>query len=239
MGEDYAGGLERRLGISHRAAAAFRNGIEAFVKGVRNGSVQLSSPYVSIVKRPEKPFYAFGDLVKNLVQTPADFYHYARGCCTASFDKKVSRSLAISEAIVLAYGAQKGASLMSHVVDNQYLQASVGGLIGSEITTAAAFFLTYAAFTSVISLKSKKEGGLVSKLVSSLREAGEVCLVTIPAGVLSFASADLGISALAIKLGADSAAAATIGAVGGFVLYSGTAEVAVHNSAENGRLKHD
>lgn len=233
MEDDHNRDLEGRL----NAADTFRNCIETALEGVNNGFRQVIDPYVSIIKHPEKPFYAFGDIVKNLVQIPVDFYNYSRGGCHASFGKKLSRSLALAETVVLAYGAQKGASIMSDFTDNRYIQTGVGGLIGSEITTAAVFFLTYAAFTSVISLKSKGERTASLKIISSIKESGKVCLITIPAGILSFASADLGIAALALKLGVGSTAAATLGAIGGFVLYSGTAKVAVHNSVENGYFK--
>ncbi len=235
MEDGYKGGLERRL----EAAETSRTCIETALEGVKNGSMQIIAPYASIFKHPEKPFYAFGDVVKNVFQIPVDFYNYFRGSCNASFDKKLSRSLALAETIVLVYGAQKGAGLMSHFVDNRYVQASVGGFIGSEITTAAAFFLACAVFTSLASLKSKDGRKATQKIFSSIKESGKVCLITIPAGILSFASADLGIAALAVKLGVDSAASATLGAVGGFVLYSGAAKVAVQSSAENGYLKHN
>lgn len=236
MGDDDNGNLECRLTPSE----TFRKSIETLVKGVKSGSHQLISPYVSILKHPEKPFYAFGDVVENVVQIPVDFYNYLRGNVQASFEKKVSRSLAIAETVVLLYGAKKGAHVLSYVSDSNFHQAAIGGFVGSEVTTAAVFFLTYLAFTSVINLRSRGEKGVARKLTSAVKETCRASLVTIPASVVSFASADLGIVSLIDRVlvnylhlfDMSPGAVATIGAIGGALLYTGAAKIALQNSAE-------
>ncbi len=231
--------LETRLGVRHKVGNTFRSGIETFLEGVKHGSKQVIEPYISILRHPEKPFYALGDIVKNVAELPVDFYHYFKGNGKPSFGKKVSRSLALAEAVVLLYGANKGAHLISNVSDNGFVQAGIGGLLGSEVTTAAVFFATYMAFSSVINLKSKNGKGAGCKLMSAVKETCKVSLISIPAGLLSFTSADLGMASIAVLLGVSSGAAATIGAVGGALLYTGTAKVAVHNYKENGHLEQN
>ncbi len=233
------GNLESRLGVANKVEAACRNGIETCLEGLKSISKQVVEPYISIARNPEKPFYALGDIVKNIAEIPVDAYKIYKGKYHFSFDKKVSRSLALAETLVLLYGAQKGAEFISGFSGNHYLQAGVGGFIGSEGFTALTFFGTYLAYTLAVKLLSKDEKKIVRKVVSALRETSKASLIILPAGMLSFFSADVGIASLAVFLGTNSAVAARIGAVGGFVLYSGTAKVALHASAENGYLKHN
>ncbi len=244
MGDEYHDSLESRL--SHKAAKSFHNGIEKFVEGVKKCSLQVIDPYASILKHPEKPFYALGDIVKNLAEIPVDFYKLCRGKYQFSFDKKVSRSLAFAEAVVFLYGAKKGSNLLSNFTEDSFIQASLGGFIGSEGATALTFFGTYLAYTSIIGLSSKDEKRTGSKLMSALKDTSKASLTTTLAGVLSFASVDFLIVSIVDRVlinyfhffDISAGAVATIGAVGGALLYTGTAKVALHNSAENGSLKN-
>jgi hypothetical protein len=231
--------------IDDLAAENYPSKLSAYAKLAKGAkkalvfAMQKLMPYYSTLREPECMAYAIGDMVKNLRHMPRDISHYLCGhpdklgnIENLVNDYKIPDNI-VGDALLLSEGAAwagsyVGACLSGNVICHNYAQAIGGGLIGSEVTTAATFFLALSAVNSIFYLKNRRKAANPGYLRNKIAKATfRTTAYALPLGLLSFTIVDVGISSLSVYLGTQPEVAATIGAVCGTVFYLGSAKASI------------